>query len=787
MCRPRLVYFVQFWQNHEFGRDQGDKILMRNVLLILLILLFACTSNEGGEQPTETASPMPSVVPPTPSAEIPNKQQIATDAPLAAGEKVYHKIPAPAGAMVAALLTSDQTLTMSLIDPSGQQMGSTSLPTTAWSALPDSAEPYTIELWNTGETDAIYSLLAVQDVPQPAPDSGAAGVYVTVFNASGVDLGMNIGFGDHPLQIGEVAFGKASEPKLYSSILQSPRMIEAGTADGQTFETVFNPDWGEEPPIPSGNYRLFILMRDGELYGEVTRDMVSLTETLAALLAQFEGADLSIEVSPSAQRGSEFDQLFGEVVATKEYLTAGNQQFFVYVFDDAETAQLAATAISPGSNTLTLARESGTTQVQVGNENMVGHWWLQDRFLVLGDSALEPKLTTALGESLNTQRVGQGEINIRVDNRSDGVLEDLTLTFGDEMVEFGNVAQGVTGYQGVESADSPTLTTTLNGQSYSESADMPTVTAGDYIWIINVTDGQLRQRVFSDNEPHFPVEIMDTVWNWQRAELADGSIFEPMVDGIEKPYLRFTAITHPESGETFLNYGANAGCNGFGGEVRANANRQLDIIGGASTLMLCDEAIMEGESLLQGKMAEVIRYELDGDGLRLFTLSGDVLQFVRAEVISEQAAIYQRALRGWNSREPLVVVSEALIYDAETMPLPEMFVREESGISADLLENFERQNMVSADLTPYIDELDIDIILISAAERDAFIADWSTFEAVYPGAHHILSFSHVGFGDAADQALLLMRQDRVDASNNYLSQFVGGDGFWHNTMSSIIE
>ena len=114
-------------------------------------------------------------------------------------------------------------------------------------------------------------------------------------------------------------------------------------------------------------------------------------------------------------------------------------------------------------------------------------------------------------------------------------------------------------------------------------------------------------------------ESRTLVGSWRLGEFGPAGAALPVVENTE------AGLTFNEDGSV----SGSTGCNGAGSEYTVDGD-QIDFAPFVSTLMACEEPVMEQESTFHQVLNGAARYEIDGDTLTL-SRDGMVLVFTAAE------------------------------------------------------------------------------------------------------------------------------------------------------------
>jgi heat shock protein HslJ len=114
-------------------------------------------------------------------------------------------------------------------------------------------------------------------------------------------------------------------------------------------------------------------------------------------------------------------------------------------------------------------------------------------------------------------------------------------------------------------------------------------------------------------------ESRSLVGSWELVEFGPAGATMPAVEGTE------AGLTFNEDGSV----SGSTGCNGAGSEYTVDGD-QVEFAPFVSTLMACEDPIMEQESTFHQVLNGTARYEIDGDTLTL-SRDGMVLVFSAAE------------------------------------------------------------------------------------------------------------------------------------------------------------
>lgn len=515
------------------------------------------------------------------------------------------------------------------------------------------------------------------------------------------------------------------------------------------------------------------------------------------LLAKFNAADITVTHAPSVQRPTEFDELYGEEIATREILrlTEPWHRVDVYIFADEATAAEAATLIEPGSNRLTRTMDGVTKVVELYADSGSSPLWWQTGPFLLYSASPEPivseQVGTALGDPLG--KLATDSVNVRLRNDSDAAWQDVTLQVEDESIVIGELVSGVSGYRELPTDQAVMVSVTHDGETYN--AQIEPLTVGSYIIDLILNEDDLLARPFQDQEYFASVELIDVTWTWQRVEYADSSTYTPYTSPTFSPTLKFGTATTPNFGEAGQLYSGNWGCNGMGGLYFVNEYNEFLALGGGSTMMFCGEAEMESESIGATLLSAAHRFERIDNELHLITLAGDRMIFTPQAEILADAQIYLDIINGWGgTNTPFLVVAETKsrpsgISEAEASAgIQALFPdrgEPSTTLSTESIETFFLQQTGDA---VKIELPNDDIQLISKSELEALFADgdeagWQAIQEQYPGVGVIFAFSDVGF--FGDKALVYYEVWTGGSIAPYYSIRFKTDDSWQGNMTSL--
>lgn len=114
-------------------------------------------------------------------------------------------------------------------------------------------------------------------------------------------------------------------------------------------------------------------------------------------------------------------------------------------------------------------------------------------------------------------------------------------------------------------------------------------------------------------------ESRSLVGSWELIEFGPRGLTQPAVEGTD------AGLTFNDDGTV----GGSTGCNGAGSEYSVDGD-QIEFAPFVSTLMACEDPIMEQESIFHQVLNGTATYEIDGDTLTL-SRDGMVLVFTAAQ------------------------------------------------------------------------------------------------------------------------------------------------------------